>query len=62
MTSELDFLMTTNTIQKKIIKQINSMNISQPNKDDPKREGFDKFWTQMLDDLIFYEKQIDKKT
>ena len=61
MTSELDFLMTTNTIQKKIIKQINSMNISQPNKGDPKREGFDKFWTQMLDDLIFYEKQIDKK-
>ncbi len=50
MTSELDFLMTTNTIQKKILKQINSMNISQPNKDDPKREGFDKFWTQMLDD------------
>tara|TARA_B100001559_G_C16493292_1_gene619488 strand:- start:414 stop:965 length:552 start_codon:yes stop_codon:yes gene_type:complete len=60
MTTDIDFLVETD-IHKQVQKKISSMNIKIPDINDPRREGFDKFWAQMLDDLKFYEKHIDKK-
>ena len=44
-----------------VMHKIKDMNVQTPSDDNPKKEGFDKFWKQMLNDLEFFEKHIHKE-
>ncbi len=57
-----DFLLSTeDTPWLKIVSTIKDMNVQQLSSEDVKRDGFDKFWKQMLNDLVFFEKHIQKE-